>query len=242
MRTSAGCIAVSSYTRDLVHAAAGDRVPVHVVHPGVDIPPEPGAADADVPTILTVSRLRDWYKGHDVVLQALVAVRKAVPTVRWIVLGDGRLREPLAAQAAELGLSDVVEFRGAVNDAERDACLATAHVFAMPSRYPPAEVGGEGFPLVYLEAAAWALPAIAGDAGGPREAVVHEETGLLVDPEDAAAVAAALSRLLTDPGYARKLGLRGRQRASEQFAWAHIGASVEDLLRSYATETSPRSR
>jgi phosphatidylinositol alpha-1,6-mannosyltransferase len=136
--------------------------------------------------------------------------------------------------ASELGLSEAVEFRGAVDDAERDACLSRAHVFAMPSRSPPAEIGGDGFGIVYLEAAAWALPAIAGDVGGPREAVVHEQTGLLVNPENAAAVAAALLDLLRHPHRARKLGLQGRERASNEFTWDTIGERVEDVLRAYA--------
>ncbi|MEA2157523.1 MAG: phosphatidyl-myo-inositol dimannoside synthase [Solirubrobacteraceae bacterium] len=234
VRASAGCIAISAYTRQLVAGVAGERTPIHVIPPGVDVPPQPGAADAAAPTIVTVGRLRDSYKGHDVMLDALVAVRRAVPDVRWIVLGDGRLREALAAKATALGLGDAVEFRGAVSDAERDRCLAGAHVFAMPSRYPPAQIGGEGFGIVYLEAAAWGLPAVAGDVGGPRDAVEHEATGLLVDPEDAASVAASLVRLLSDLGYARRLGLRGRERASEQFTWDAIGARVEDVLRTHA--------
>lgn len=240
MRTSAACIAISKHTRDLVHAAAGDDTPVHVITPGVDIPPEPGAADAEVPTMVTVSRLRDWYKGHDVVLQSLSAVRDAVPGVRWIVLGDGRLREALIAKAAALGVGEVVDFRGSVDDAERDAWLAKAHAFVMPSRNPSAAIGGEGFGLVYLEAAAWGLPVIAGDAGGAREAVAHEKTGLLVDPEDPAAVANALVRVLGNLDYARQLGLRGRQRASSRFTWAQVGAGAEDVLRAYASLSPSR--
>lgn len=238
VNASTACIAISAYTRELVLSAAGERAAVHIIPPGVDIPSRAGNADAEAPTIVTVSRLRDWYKGHDVMLEALVTVRETVPDVRWIVLGDGRLREQLVAKAAALGLADVVDFRGAVSDAERDACLARAHVFAMPSRYPPAEVGGEGFGIVYLEAAAWGLPAVAGDVGGPRDAVADGATGLLVNPEDPLAVAAALTRLLRDPAYARTLGLRGRQRASEEFTWSAIGARVEHVLRSYTTCTT----
>lgn len=235
MRTSAACIAISSHTRALVREAAGDRVPVHVIYPGVDIPRQAGEADAAAPTIVTVSRLRDWYKGHDIMLQALVIVREAVPDVRWVVLGDGPLHDELDALADRLGVAEMVDFRGEVNDAERDAWLARAHVFAMPSRYPPAEIGGEGFGIVFLEAAAWALPAVAGDTGGQREAVVHGETGLLVDPGDASAVAAALIRLLLNRDYARLLGAQARARACAEFTWPQIGARIEDVLRSYVS-------
>ncbi len=123
-----------------------------------------------------------------------------------------------------------------MSDAERDAALARAHVFAMPSRLPPGG-GGEGFGIVYLEAAAHGLPVVAGDVGGARDAIVHGETGLLVDPESPAALADALSDLLLDPPRARALGEAGAQRA-RGFAWPLIAREVEEL----AFEVSSRRK
>jgi phosphatidylinositol alpha-1,6-mannosyltransferase len=105
-----------------------------------------------------------------------------------------------------------------VTDAERDAALDRAHVFAMPSRLPPGGVGGEGFGIVYLEAGAHRLPVVAGAVGGALDAVVHEKTGLLVDPEDVGAVAQAVGDLLLDPQRAGELGDAGREHA-QGFAW-----------------------
>jgi phosphatidyl-myo-inositol dimannoside synthase len=100
----------------------------------------------------------------------------------------------------------------------------------MPARYPKNETGGEGFPVVYLEAAAWALPVVAGDVGGPREAVVNGETGLLVDPEDSKAVKDALLKLLTDRSWATTLGENGRNRVEREFTWPAVSTQLEAAL------------
>ena len=122
-----------------------------------------------------------------------------------------------------------MSFVGAVSDAERDRWVARARVFAMPSRLPPGGVGGEGFGIVYLEAAARGLPVVAGNVGGAVDAVVDGVTGLLVDPADPAAVADALVALLTDRERAEALGRAGAERARE-FAWPEIARRVEDVL------------
>lgn len=238
MKHSDAGIAVSEFTRGLiVEACAGQLpAPVAVIHPGVEVPAQPGRKSAQRPTILTTARLRDWYKGHDKIIEALPEVLKAVPDAQWIVIGEGRIRPELEARAQRLGVSDAVQFLGAVDDAERDKWLATAHVFAMPARYPKDEIGGEGFPVVYLEAAAWGLPAIAGNVGGPREAVLDNQTGLSVDPENSAEVAQALIRLLADPVYAAKLGAQARSRVEQSFRWEHVGTQLEGFLRSIIKE------
>ena len=124
---------------------------------------------------------------------------------------------------------DSIRFLGAVSDAERDDALDRAHVFVMPNRAPPGGVGGEGFGIVYLEAAAHGLPAVCGNVGGVVDAVVQGETGLLVDGEDPRAVAEAVSDLLLDPSRARALGDAGARRAKE-FAWPVVAKQVEDLV------------
>lgn len=234
MRRSDAAVTVSDYTRQQMLGTLDgpSPIPITVVHPGVDIPPEPGRADADRPTIVTTARLRDWYKGHDVMLDAMRIVVKSIPDAHWVVIGDGRIRPDLERRTVERDLGGHVTFLGAASDAARDEWMARAHVFAMPTRYPMDEVGGEGFPVVYLEAAAWALPAVAGDIGGPAEAVLNEGTGLLVDSESAEAVATALVRLLDDPLLARRMGSAARARALENFTWAAVGDELRSALAS----------
>jgi len=227
-------IAISRYTADLVRAG-GPRGPVHTILPGFDVPAgvdRTGPGRTPRPTILTVARLADRYKGHDRVLEAMPAVLERVPDVQWLVAGDGPLRPELEARAQALGLEGrVVRFLGRVDDATRDELLATSHVFAMPSRLPDRGAGGEGFGIVYLEAAAAGLPVVAGNVAGALDAVAHGRTGLLVDPTDPTAIARALVSVLADPARAAEMGAAARTFASG-FGWDRMGVAVDAVLRS----------
>ncbi len=222
-------IVLGAYGRDLAIRLGAPAARVAVIAPGVDPPMLPRAQRSQQPLIVTVARLTDRYKGHDVVLDALPAIRARVPGVRWVVVGDGPLRPELEAHAARLGVGDSVTFAGAVTDAERDAWLDRAHVFVMPSRLPPDGGGGEGFGIVYLEAGAHGLPVVAGAVGGALDAVLDGETGLLVAPQDPRAVAEAVADLLLDSGRARRLADAGTRRAAE-LSWPLMVSRVEDVL------------
>jgi len=229
VRRSDAVVAVSGHTAQLALRAGADRERLHRIPNGVDLPQRKLADRAQRPTVLTVGRLTQPYKGHDVLLSAMPLIRDRVPDVHWVVIGDGPLRASLESRAAEQGLAGAVSFLGALPDRERDAWFDRAHVFAMPSRLPAGGVGGEGFGIVYLEAAAHGLPVVAGNIGGARDAVVHGKTGLLLDPSDHMAVAGGISRLLMGRERAEALGRAGAERARE-FAWPAIARQVEDLL------------
>jgi phosphatidylinositol alpha-1,6-mannosyltransferase len=156
-------------------------------------------------------------------------VRDAVPDVRWVVVGDGGLRPELERAAREAGLGDAVRFAGGLDDAARDAWLDRAWAFVMPSRAPGGDRAGEGFGIVFLEAGAHGLPVVAGRVPGVVDAVGDGTTGLLVDPTDPAAVAAAVTEVLTDPEAAARMGAAGAARAQEQ-AWPRVVARVQDML------------
>jgi phosphatidylinositol alpha-1,6-mannosyltransferase len=231
MRRAAYTIAISTHTRQLALDAGCMPERIRLVPPGVDIPAaSPVRQRSGRPTIITVARLEDRYKGHDVMLRALSIVRRRVPNVLWVVVGDGSLRQEFVAEAARLGVMDHVEFTGRVSDEERNRRLAQAHVFAMPSRLPPSgREGGEGFGIVYLEAGLHGLPVVAGAVGGALDAVIHDETGLLVDPTSADQLADALSRLLLDGDQARALGVAGH-RFARGFSWERMSRSVQAVL------------
>lgn len=223
-------VAVSAYCAELIAATGAQPSRLELIPPGVDEPRETAPLPAERPTVLTVARLGDSYKGHDVMLRALARVRRSLPDTEWVVIGDGPLRGELEALARAEGVAGAVRFMGALADSERDEWFRRAHVFAMPSRLP-AEGAGEGFGIVYLEAGAYGKPVLAGNVAGALDAVRDGETGLLVDPTDADAVAAALERLLRDRGLAERLGRGGAQRARE-LSWTRIAARLETVLRS----------
>lgn len=228
LRRADAVVAVSRYSRSLAVAAGADPLRVRVVHPGVDVSRGGRTADkASRPTVLTVSRLAERYKGHDVLARALPLVRARVPDVEWVVIGDGPLRAMIEELARSTGAP--ARFVGAVDDADRDRWLDRAHVFTMPSRLPGGGFAGEGFGIVFLEAGLHELPVVAGDVGGACDAVIHGRTGLLVDPSDHVALAGALSDLLQDSARAVRMGRAGAVHAREH-AWPDVAARVRTVL------------
>jgi glycosyltransferase involved in cell wall biosynthesis len=159
--------------------------------------------------LLTVARLagRDRHKGYDVVLDALPDIRQSVPGVRYVIVGEGDDRPRIERRIRELGLERDVTLAGFVPDTELPDYYSLCTLFAMPSKR-------EGFGIVYLEAMACGRPALAGDRDGSRDALLDGELGVLVDPDDVAALGDAVievlagrhpNRLLYDPQ-----GLRAR--------------------------------
>ena len=232
-------IANSAYTAGLVTSVAATRATVRLIPPGVDIPREPvrdrASSQTEPPTVLTIARLQERYKGHDVMVRALPLVRAKVAGAQWVVIGDGSLRAGIEQLAHAYAVEDSVSFLGAISDEQRNSWLARADLLAMPSRLPAGRFAGEGFGIVYLEAGAYGKPVVAGNVAGALDAVIDGETGLLVDPLDPLQVAEAISRLLGDPDLARRLGETGQRRA-QSFAWPIIAGRLEQVLLELATQ------
>jgi glycosyltransferase involved in cell wall biosynthesis len=161
----------------------------------------------------------EQYKGHDQLLDAL----RHLPDARLVVAGDGSDRPRLAARAADLGLARRVLFTGFVSEATLLELYRRAAVFVMPSR-------GEGFGLVYLEAMRAGKPCVAAAGSAAAEVVAAGETGLLVDPDDTAALTAALAGLLASPETARRLGEAGRRRWRSELGLDRFRARLRPLL------------
>jgi phosphatidyl-myo-inositol dimannoside synthase len=193
----------------------------------------------DHKVLLTLSRLVPR-KGVDTVLQALPAIARVVPGVRYVVAGEGKDRPRLERMAEELGVTPLVRFLGLVREEEVASLLHMADVFVMPAREERPDV--EGFGLVFLEANACGTPVIGSTSGGISDAVVDGETGLLVPPAAPAPLADAAIRLLTEPDLARRLGATGRERVLRDFTWERAAGryftSMTGLAAS-APATSP---
>jgi glycosyltransferase involved in cell wall biosynthesis len=154
--------------------------------------------------VLTPARLHPQ-KGHVYLLAAAVRV----PDATFVLAGDGPLRAELEAQARALGIADRCVFLG--YRADVPDLLAAADLLVLPSLF-------EGLPVSVLEAMAAERPVVATAIGGTDEAIVPEESGLLVPPRDPAALASAIQRLRADPGLARRLALAGRARVEREFS------------------------
>lgn len=178
-------------------------------------------AGPDSVLIVCVARLV-WFKAADVLIAAFASLAASHPQARLAFVGDGPLREALAAQAAEAGLADRVFFAGERPDVP--AILGAADVFALTSV-------SEGMPISILEAMASGLPVVATDVGGVRDLVSDGETGFLAPSRDAQAVAAALARLCADPDLRLRLGAAGRARAEAAFSGPAMVARTEAFYR-----------
>jgi len=146
-------------------------------------------------------------KGPDVFIDALA---RTDPAISAVLIGDGRLRTQLTAHAEQIGLAERVKWAGALDDAGR--LLRAFDVIVLSSRT-------EGTPMVLLEAMAAGVPVIATAVGGMPD-VLRDDAGLLVSPEDPAAVAAALRDIRNDPAGARARAARAADRIDTDFSAA----------------------
>ena len=162
---------------------------------------ELGIAD-DAPVAIVVAKLMQQ-KGHSVLLDALPAVLARVPRLQVVLVGDGELRPELEAQANRMGLGSAVHFIG--NRSDIPVLLGASDLFVLPSRW-------EGLPMALLEAMAAGLPLVASSVSGTREVVEHGTSGLLVPPEDGAALADAMLAVLSDPRATATMGRAARAR------------------------------
>ena len=254
-------LACSDHIRSLVV----DRFPEHAdrcrtIYNGVDVRSLAGR-ERDQPkplTLLNVGRVSPE-KGLHVLVDAFNDLVRDYPELELVSVGDDAvvpfqmavalyddpliqalarfyeadygelLRERLSEQAARR-----VTFVGRVEHDETEAFYRDADIFVYPSLF-------ESFAIPPVEAMAAGIPVVASRVGGMTETIVHEETGLLVEREDATALAAALRRLIEDPGLRESFGESGRERAAH-FSWPRIAGDVEDAfvgLVEAARESSP---
>ncbi|MFZ3262799.1 MAG: glycosyltransferase family 4 protein [Terriglobales bacterium] len=178
---------------------------------------------------------KNEFKGVDTVIRALPTVLKALPDVRYVVVGEGELRGKLASLTTETGVAENVRFAGEVSDAELAELYRGCDVFVLPSRGQGREgvEGGEGFGRVYLEAALAGKPVVGSRCGGASEAVLHGETGLVVNPDSSDDVAGALLAILEDPERAARMGAAGKTWVLDTFSEDALSRSLRELLWSY---------
>lgn len=238
LRVADAVVAPSRFTAGMVRQMAdvgNGRIVVlpHAGHSEVPLPGDATATQRPGRTVLSVARLapEHAYKGVDMLIAAWPRVVEAVPDAELVIVGDGPDRPRLEAEARRLGLDGRIQFAGALDDVALGRAYAAAAVFALPARTTVGDgAGGEGFGLVYLEAAAAGLPVVAGNGGAIPEVVVQGETGLLVDPRSPEAVAEAVVTLLRDPALARAMGAAARRRALQEFSYERFRNGLRDLI------------
>lgn len=154
-------------------------------------------------------------KGYSYLLDAMALLTASHPGLFLLLAGDGPLRPALELQAQRLGLSDRVRFLGHRNDVQ--AIYEASDIFALPSLW-------EALPFSLLEAMAAGLPAVGTTVAGVPEVIVPDQTGWLVPPADAAALATSLRPLIESAGVRERMGDAARERVVRHF-------SQDDMVR-----------
>lgn len=169
--------------------------------------------------VLMVGVIRS-VKRHEVALRAFVQLQREVPEARLLLAGEGPMAKQMQDLAQSLGLADSVRFLGHREDVPD--LMGAADCLLLTSR-------SEGVPQVLTQGLHCDLPIVATAVGGVPEVVIHEKTGLLVQPEDIAGVAAALARLRREPEFAATLAAAGKRHVEHKFSLEAMLDATENL-------------
>ena len=205
---------------------------VCVVHNGVDLREFSSDLEGDgirqefsIPgedkVVTIVGRLDEW-KGHRLFLEAVQKVVTHFGASKFLVVGDGVLRNELEALSRELDIVNNVIFCGYRTDIPE--ILAASDIVVSASL-------AEGFGRVVIEAMAMAKPVVGTRAGGVPEIVIDGETGILVEPANSEDLARAIRSLLTDPERAREMGFAGLNRVRDCFSLEKHTREIEEIYK-----------
>ena len=239
-RATSGLCAVSEDVRRRLERFDGiDPRRVTVVFNGVDGRRfHPGLASAEArrelgigggPVAGLIGRLSPE-KDHSLAFQALRVLAQRFPGVVLLVVGDGPLRARLPEEARSAGVADRVRFLGARNDIPR--IMAVLDLLVLSSRT-------EGLPVAPIEAMAAGRPVVVTDVGGCREVVADGETGYVVPPRDAEALAEAMGRILEDPDLRTRFGAAGRERFQRFFSLEAMIHNYQEIYLGRESERGP---
>ncbi|MFN8024360.1 MAG: glycosyltransferase family 4 protein [Acidimicrobiales bacterium] len=230
LRHARHIVAAGGYPAAEAEHAAGRKLPITVVPPGVDVDRFHPLTDAeriqareafglpvDAELIVAISRLVPR-KGFDTAIRAAAKLKASRPDLLLAISGGGRDEQRLRSLAAELKAP--VRFLGRVSNDDLPRLYGCADVYSMLCRNRWGGLEQEGFGIVFVEAAACGVPQVAGDSGGAAEAVADGETGIVVrHPDRVDEVVAAYVELLDDPDRRRRMGLAARARAVSEFSY-----------------------
>lgn len=215
--------AISRHLADYIRRYT--RTPVELIPNGADIASlrVPDVA-REATLVVTVSRLVEKNNVAGLI-RAMVHVRERVPDAKLTVIGSGPLRSALSDLAADLQLSGIVDFVGAVHHDELPVWLARATVFARPSL-------SEGLGSAFLEAMAAGAAVVASPVGGIPDIVHHGSTGLLCDPHDPVSIADAIVQLMVDRPLHDRIVAEAAAMVTAKYDWAAIAQQMSRLYRS----------
>jgi colanic acid/amylovoran biosynthesis glycosyltransferase len=221
LRDAAFIVAISEYNREHLAHLVGDwvRAKTHLVHCGVEPSDYSPRTQPYNPNerfeLISIGSLQ-IYKGHRYLIEACARLRDRGIAFRCRIVGEGVERPRLAQMIRDLKLESQVELLGAQSQDQVAQLLPTTHCYVQPSVIAPSGKM-EGIPVSLMEALACAVPVIATSLSGVPELVRHGQTGRLVSPANADALADAIAHVYSEPQQARQFALAGRDLVLREF-------------------------
>ena len=208
---------------------------VHVIYLGIPVQEfdklreqKVALSSDESPILLTVARLVPK-KGHKYLLDALSVLGSRGISAHWTIVGEGPERDSLTERAAELDLSDRIRFVGAADSTHVKSLLAEADLFVLPC-IKDSEGDMDGMPVALMEAMAAGVPVISTPISGIAELISDRVNGLLVEPENADALADAIESLVKDQDLCQRLVASARMRVREACDLAAIVREMADVF------------
>ena len=213
----------SNFTAGLVEKLIGKNPQIKVVHPGANdlrsVEPDTSIHIKGDPILLTLSRL-EKRKGHIFILQAMQKLKKKFPNIKYIIAGEGDEKEKLQQLVNKFDLYKHVLFTGNVNEQQKKQLFDHTTLMVMPTLDERHNRSIEGFGISYLEAAFFGIPSVASNLGGTPEAVLHENTGIIIENQEK--LFQTLNDLLLNKNKITQLGKNAQERAEKTFTWDNV--------------------
>ena len=220
-------LANSSYTKDLMQASLKiDTNIIKIIHPGIDvyndfITEEDKKNVNDIigknsPVITTLARVEER-KGHKFILNALPEIKEKFPDVIYLIAGKGPYLENIKQITKKMNLESNVKFLGWITEPEKSLILKRSDLFVMT----PTTVGEsvEGFGMAYIDASFHGVASVGSDSGGVSDAILDNQTGIICKAGNQKMITEKILLLLENKKLRESMGLKGKLRANENYAW-----------------------
>ncbi len=236
-------VTCTEYNRHYLQSLAPENAVVRRMYHGIDFSrlsahqATAGLSEPETPRLLSIGRLREK-KGLPVLIEACRSLQRQGTAFRCDIVGYGPDRNRLKALIHGAGLDGIVRLRGKLDHDEVIQLFRIARVFVLPCIIS-ADGDRDGIPNVILEALAMKVPVVSTRVSGIPEIIRHNQTGLLVEQNDPAALSVALLQLLNNPGLCQRLSDAGYQSVRKQFSNEANLKQLKQLLLQATSRTAP---